>query len=290
MAKKKLHVPYDPEFHKAKPCGCIWKHATGYGTSDCHYAVNGYNASDGRKADMYNKHDHRQRAKEMGYAVDAPAGAKRGDLKVGPAVGAALRRKAASKSPSFKECYERKFGGALKWLSLDPAGWQYGFLHSKMIPKGWAAQKTFWIKQERSQGYGAWYPYHHNYHHMIPVGAFHEYVIGEDEKALARVKAMVMSEWNINKGLNIVLLPQEIFVARIVGLPAHCPWGVRHHASYSRSLKAKLKKAKLQIDKAADTQDCEDAKEAATELDRLCVDILDQIKQMTPGRKLRALR
>jgi hypothetical protein len=291
MGKKKLHVPYDEKFHEKKPYGCIWRHRSGHGPKDdCYYAVNGYDASAGRAGDMYNKHEHRARAREMGYAVDAPAGSKGGDHKVGPAVGQALARKAASKAASFKKAYEKKFGSSLKWLSLDPKGWNYGFTLSKSVPKGWGPQPTFWIKKEKAQGYGAWYPYHHNYHHMIPQGAFHEYVIGKDDKSTERVKAMVMSEWNINKALNVVLLPQETFVARIVGLPAHCPWGVKSHASYSNSLKSKLKQVKAQVDEAADTQACEDAKKAAALLDPISRDILEQIKQMTPGRKLRALR
>ncbi|NMO23654.1 hypothetical protein HPC49_54450, partial [Pyxidicoccus fallax] len=146
-------------------------------------------------------------------------------------------------------------------------------------------------KDEGRQGYGAWYPYHHEHHHLVPQGAVHEYLIGRDEKAERRLKLVLAAKWNINRGDNLVLLPKEVFVAEIVGLPAHCPWGLREHPEYSASMRYVLSKAKKALDAAmAGKGDCQKAVmklrqtlEAASEL------VLDEIKKMKPGQSLSAV-
>jgi hypothetical protein len=121
---------------------------------------------------------------------------------------------------------------------------------------------------------------------MIPESALHKYLLGNDDKMEQRVKIVCASKWNINKELNIVLLPQELAVSRIVGLPAHCPWGLRSHPTYSKSMRDKLKDAKAQLDRAMKTGACEDTELVAFILDKTCEELLEQIKTMKPGKQL----
>jgi hypothetical protein len=292
MGKKK-HVAWDfyKDYHQGDSPGCIWRHASGWGNSPCHYAMNGFAASASR-TDMYNK-DHRSVARELGYVLDAEPGKgkNRGDLKLGERIRREVAAKARSqgKGLDFRQRFERRFGSSIKWLSLHPEGWHYGHgLEPRHIPKryGGRVQPTFKVKKKEEQGYGAWYPYHHNYHHLIPQGALHEYVIGNDALSGRRVEIICASKWNINARRNIVLLPQENSVSRIVGLPAHCPWGLKHHPAYSSSMKDKLKNARKRLDKAMDTGACEDNRQVAFSLDKASDSILKQIKTMRPGRQL----
>jgi hypothetical protein len=296
MGKKK-HVSWDffKDYHKGKSPGCIWRHSGGWGKTPCHYAMNSFDVSASR-TDMYNK-DHRARAKALGYVIDAPADRrKRGDLRltslISREVGAKARsaRKLSEARAAFRKLFEGRFGGSIKWLSLNEKGWHYGYvLPLEHVPKRHrtrAPQPTFKVKDKELQGYGAWYPYHHNHHHLIPQGALQEYVCGNDDKTQQRVEILCASKWNINGQRNVVLLPQELAVSKIVELPAHCPWGLKKHAAYSGSMKDKLSRAKRQLDKAIKTKKCEDAEEVAVELDSTSDSILEQIKTMQPGRQI----
>lgn len=255
------------------------------------------------RTDMYNK-DHRGAAVRLGYVSGwsqsnepvAPTRRIRQEMATKARSEQKKKKKTACGMPfdidKFRKKFERKFGSSLKWLDLNAEGWHYGYLlPQSQVPKSRAyhgRQRTFYIFdwKKKQEGYGAWYPYHHQYHHMLPESALHKYLIGNDDKVKRRVEIVCASKWNINKGLNIVLLPQEIAVSKIVGLPAHCPWGARSHPTYSRSIQETLKKAKMQLDKAMKTKDCEDAEEVAFQLDNTCEKLLKKIKAMKPGRQL----
>ncbi|MFP2930241.1 AHH domain-containing protein [Pyxidicoccus sp. 3LG] len=295
MGKKK-HVSWDffKDNHKGGDYGCIWRHSGGWGSTPCHYAMNGYKES-GSRLDMYNK-DHRANAKAMGYVIDASGDKRRrGDLKltsrISKEVGAKSRtaRKAGDAREAFRKLFEGRFGGSIKWLSLNEKGWHYGYtLPAEHAPKKYTQgpQPTFQVKNGPAEGYGAWYPYHHNYHHLIPQGALQEHVCGDDAKTKDRVEVLCASKWNINGPNNIVLLPQELAVSKIVELPAHCPWGLKKHAAYSASMKKKLKIAKQKLDKAVQTKACEDTEDVAVELDSVSEDVLKKVKKMQPGRQI----
>lgn len=295
MGKKK-HVSWDffKDYHQGDKPGCIWRHSGGWGKSPCHYAMNGYSVS-GSRLDMYNK-DHRANARALGYVVDASGDKRRrGDLKltsqISREVGAKSRmaRKVSEAREAFRKLFEGRFGGSIKWLSLNEKGWHHGYtLPAEHVPRKYlqGPQPTFKVKNGPAEGYGAWYPYHHNYHHLIPQGALQEYVCGNDDKTKRRVEILCASKWNINGPINIVLLPQELSVSKIVELPAHCPWGLKKHAAYSASMKDKLRRVKKQLDKAMKTGACEDTEDVAVELDFISEIILKQIKTMQPGRQL----
>ncbi|NPC86927.1 hypothetical protein HPC49_53190, partial [Pyxidicoccus fallax] len=195
----------------------------------------------------------------------------------------------------FLRKYEGKFHRALHWLRLNERGWHYGYVvpveqrpkHERHRP----SQPTFQVKDEGRQGYGAWYPYHHEHHHLVPQGAVHEYLIGRDEKAERRLRLVLAAKWNINRGDNLVLLPKEVFVAEIVGLPAHCPWGLREHPEYSASMRDALRRANRALNAAMDAQgDCQDALRKLKEtLEATSRYVLAEIQKMRAGQPLSAI-
>ncbi|MBJ6759925.1 AHH domain-containing protein [Myxococcaceae bacterium JPH2] len=290
MSKKK-HVSWDfkAQYHQDDTTGCLWRHSGGYGSTACHYAMNGYEVSASRK-DMYNK-DHRKNAEALGYVDVSRDKRRRGDLKLTSKISEEVRAKVrtARKTSEFRKRFEGRFGGSIKWLSLNEAGWHYGYtLPVEHVPRKYTQgpQPTFAVKNGPAGGYGAWYPYHHNYHHLIPQGALQEYVCGNDDKTKQRVEILCASKWNINGQKNIVLLPQETSVSKIVELPAHCPWGLKEHAAYSKSMRNMLKSVKKKLDKAMRTKACEDTEDVAVELDSVSKKILKQIKVMQSGRQI----
>ncbi|MGC4120058.1 MAG: AHH domain-containing protein [Myxococcales bacterium] len=270
MSESDKHVLFDESFHEKIDCGCVWRHAAGWGESPCHYAVNGFNISGSKdRMGMYNDPHHRKKAEALGSRFGKES--KRVEL-----AGAAKARKVLdtkSKDRKFKKHVLAE--SSRRGLALRPRP-----------PQGQAAQgirhAAAHVRHQRGEEARAWYPYHHNYHHMIAAGAFATYVIGDDSdgKRMKRIEIVIASGWNINKPANLVLLPQEVLVAQVVGLPAHCPWGARSHPAYSQSLEAWLKKARRRLNKAAGTGDCRDAKKVAPELDAICTRLLAQLREM----------
>jgi hypothetical protein len=258
---KKDHAAWQcrEDHGKGEEYGCIWRHASGWGNTPCHYAMNGYRVTASR-TELYNQ-DHRAKARQLGYATDDGAGkirAEGGDVRA-EAEGVAAAR---GKGKKFVNQFLGKFYGPMYWLQLHQEGWHYGHaLSPEKVPKGCAThgvQKTFAVKHGPVEGYGAWYPYHHQYHHLVAAGAVKEFVVGDDDKAEVRTGIICASKWNINKEENIVLLPREEPVSRIVGLPAHCPWGDRSHPEFSKSLEALLKQVKESIDDAIAEAKCDE--------------------------------
>ena len=117
MGKKK-HVSWDfkEQYHQDDTTGCIWRHSGGYGTTACHYAMNGYKVSDSRK-DMYNK-DHRKNALALGYVLDVSGDKRRrGDLKLTSKISQEVKarsrtaRKTSEAREAFRKLFEGRFGG-----------------------------------------------------------------------------------------------------------------------------------------------------------------------------------
>ncbi|MFP2959048.1 hypothetical protein ACLEPN_14695 [Myxococcus sp. 1LA] len=188
---------------------------------------------------------------------------------------------------------------SLYWLRRGTEGWHIGVKHLDPVPnqtlkKGNRPQ--FQPRQNQTQGgYGAFYPYEHNYHHLIPVGAVEEWVIGKGASGSpARseqvVKLILISRWNIHNEKNMVLLPQQEFEALIVGLPAHCPWGVPAHAAYQTSLANRLRKLRRKLDEAIlEKKHPKDIKVSIlNELNDLSKILLGQVVGMRAGVQLAA--
>jgi hypothetical protein len=293
MATKKKHVAWDfyKDYHKGGKCGCIWRHASGFGKTPCHYAINGFRISGSRRG-LYNK-DHRANAIAAGHAVMRdgefmPAGAR---VKKEVA-GEAAKRRAGKAAKSFIRKFEGRFFGAMHYLQLHKDGWHYGYtLAADQVPKSrkeHGRQKTFAIFEKKgSGGYGAWYPYFHNYHHLVPQGALHEMVIANDTESEKRVEIICASKWNINKRKNIILLPEEESISLMVELPAHTPWSERSHTAYSDSMKQVLKGVKTSLDANIAKGNCEVAEaDVSQQLDEAIETAYGQVPSMAAGRQL----
>src|SRR5574342_690158 len=94
-------------------------------------------------------------------------------------------------------------------------------------------------------------PFWHNTHHVIACGE-----IMEAFPLVKEQKLLVATKWNINEMPNVLILPKQYAVARILKLPTHVPPdGPAEHENYSTRLgvrlngiKAKLSKNKSQGD------------------------------------------
>lgn len=243
MGKK--HTKWDDlkNHEKKKGCGCIWRHASGWDSSptDCHYAMNSYNALDGRQSSYNN--DNKQRAIDLGY-LDPDDKDPTDQAKKDAAKG--LNTKKNSKI--VNKYLGKHLTGPLHWLRINKNGWNVGYtinsvhLQSKnMVAKGPRPNFLPCKKNETISGYGWWYPYYHEHHHIFSQGAYKEYVIyGTGKDITKRIQITLASGWNINNETNMIMLPSEIIVARIIQLPAHRFWGTPGHKDYSQSIKKDL--------------------------------------------------
>ncbi|MBU8897876.1 AHH domain-containing protein [Corallococcus sp. M34] len=124
---------------------------------------------------------------------------------------------------------------------------------------------------DRGDNFTEWKtPYWHNTHHVIACGEIQEAFPDATEQAI-----ILASRWNINEMPNVIILPKQYTVARILKLPTHVPPdGPAEHAGYSRELgkrlnelKAKLAKNKNQTDHKltdANKDDCRKELEKAS--------------------------
>lgn len=121
---------------------------------------------------------------------------------------------------------------------------------------------------KRTGGLGFWYPYDHNHHHIIPISSVEAILTPAPEKKGTkedRVEIMMLSKWNINGGGNVMILPLDVNVSRIVQLPAHCPWG-GNHRPYLEQVKQRLSEVRDVLDGACEEQEKDkkhDARKAA---------------------------
>lgn len=91
-------------------------------------------------------------------------------------------------------------------------------------------------------------PYLHNYHHLIPNGVLNSELY-DKEHGSRLLKLLMAGKYNINNGRNIIILPQEEWIGKIIKLPVHCPGGARCHKAYSNYIRPLLNKIKKQLKK-----------------------------------------
>lgn len=196
------------------------------------------------------------------------------------------------KGTRFLTAYRSRYGKALGRLAQDPHAWDVSYqmlLDPKDFKLTFGATKdnkardytrlvkrlsteldsktalvlgpiNFHIEQADApgnKGFGKWYPYEHDHHHMIPASAFQEHVLNGDStdptvfNYMSRARVVMQGSWNIHHEVNMILLPNEVYPARILDLAAHIPWQMgADHPTYSRDLKRQLQPIKKIIDKA----------------------------------------
>jgi hypothetical protein len=145
-------------------------------------------------------------------------------------------------------------------------------------------------------GLGMWYPYDHNHHHLIPIAEVAK-MIGQTSGTVTledRIDVLVKSTWNVNKQIangptNVLILPENVTVANILGLPAHCPWDRASHPAYSASVTTRLTPISQSINDACSVEGDKQAKHdaraaAAAELKRRLEGVSSALfKRVTSG-------
>lgn len=280
--------------------GCIWRHHIeegGWDKNPCNYPLNGFHASAAEGGDRYALYsaDFRAKAETLGYVKEGEYLTEAAKKNV-KAAGERVVAEGVRKSEGFDiNKYVNLAKTAFYWLKRED-GWKINVCPSpepsNPLKKD---QPNFLPRQdEKRGGHGAWYPYDHNYHHLIPIGAVEEWIVGKAGGETARseqvIKVVLMSRWNIHKRLNMMLLPQQEIVAEVVGLPAHCPWGIPSHKEYQSSLKRKLKVIRSKIDGAIkDGKEHPEPAKVQLAFDEISATLFKKVKGMPAGRKLGAV-
>lgn len=192
------------------------------------------------------------------------------------------------------------YGQPLHRLSLNKEAWNVGHaIGGSLVTReylggqGYVQAKTRGISQpvnfapeRHGQRLGAWYPYDHEYHHIIPKGAL-KYALLEQPKNVPferRVSTIWESKWNMHNRQNIILLAENPIIAKIISLPAHCPWGARGHKIYSDMVESRLTEIAEEMEgdlsEEGEPHDVEKRAGAKlhTRLNALAKDLLSQIK------------
>ena len=267
------------DYHTGDSYGCIWRHSSSkWIDTNCDHKLNAFEASKSRN-DMY-AIDHRMHARKLGFLDMQNNLTGKGASEI------QSHAYAKDKDSKWIKKYFERYKTSISWLKEDPNAWHVNHAISGVSFEGRSNSNTFVPRPQG--GPGALFPYFHNAHHIIPQGAIKGFVIFPEGGALPaqRRDIVLASKWNINNPDNMVILPQELQVAAIAQLPAHCPYGDRKHTEYSNSLETELIDVKKKIDKAANTKECEDIEEVKLELEEVSKKMLDKIKKMHPGKQL----
>lgn len=249
--------------------GCICRHTFKKGSA-CDYQKNGFDITSSRTS-MYNdkkpKIDEKNKKKAMRDIYKE------------------VFLKAEKPRPQLNK-WMSKFKGAMKRLHDNPKAWNVG--ESCYRDKG----KNFLPR--RHEGAGWWYPYMHNWHHMIPSGATYDYIVGEDgESGVWRLRLLMFTKYNVNCKENIILLPKERFVGRALGLPVHCPYNSPNHRDYSAVCESRLTKIRNTLNKAITEEECSIAiskcQEAKNAMMALSNTLLTIIKNMYGGQSIEVI-
>lgn len=287
MAKPVHGSEPDKRGHGGDKYGCVWKHPVKGGP--CDYRKNGYEESKASRTGLYNK-DHKAIAIAKGYL------SPNGDVNVPKVEGLVATRAAdKGKSKAWETKWNKRLAGPFGLLNKDADAWHidHTYTPGKVDSPWWPpftdkpAAKTNFLPNPHG-GNHYFFPYKHNYHHIIEKGSFHELVLNaeyQDPVTPAKRKHIVigadpMLHWNINRKQNIILLPNEEPHADTVGLPSHCPWSTRSHPRYKSMLKSKLDDVRKKIDKAVKTGAHPEIEKAQDALTQAETDLLEEVKKV----------
>lgn len=205
--------------------GCVVRHISYYAEENpCSHRGTGYKISVKKRKDWYNEPDA-YKAQDIVKA----------DVRSWKPRIFSWKRKGSDKEFIFK--YKPKAHPTHKLIhglwDIDP-GKKYNFQRSSFVP------------------------YMHNYHHLIPNGVLNEGLY-DKQHGSRLLKLLMAGQYNINHGRNIILLPKEERIGRIIGLPAHCPGGKQSHKRYSTSIKGMLNDIKKRLKRALKDQTLHEA-------------------------------
>jgi hypothetical protein len=92
---------------------------------------------------------------------------------------------------------------------------------------------------------GFHHPYLHNWHHMIPNELLFQ-LLYDDDYGLKLLQVLMVAKYNINHQRNIVLLPQQDRVGKIIKWPTH----PNNHGAFDQYVSSKLSALKDQLKQA----------------------------------------
>lgn len=129
-------------------------------------------------------------------------------------------------------------------------------------------------------------PYLHNYHHIITNGELNDKLnieTKDDEYENILIHLMAV-QYNINKGVNVVILPKEQKIGRIIQLPTHCPNRARSHPKYSTYVGEQLESMAEDITGEFEKMNCEEKllaiEKLRDSLERLSERLLSEIVKL----------
>jgi hypothetical protein len=299
-----IHGEFDPnqKWH-GEGYGCVWKHAchkwnpvtkqleTKSELKECDYRKNGFDVSGSERSGLYNK-EHRNKAQRLNYFSKKT---------IGRIIDSRWKKSSSStqgkhQEKTWKNKWKDRLMGPIGLLAQDREAWHINHkFKGKLIPwwgkdRRLRSAKAENFKPFTSGGWHYFFPYKHNYHHLIARGAFSNIVLngkipsGSKITPYQRLQIVLCKKylhWNINNRDNIILLPNEEIHARIVGLPAHCPWEIPHHHDYTDMIESKLIEVRKAIDKAIRTKDHKKEINAAKKiLEETQEELLDEVKKL----------
>lgn len=276
MAQSEEHISQMTKNDLHDKGACILRHESAKKSSPCDYQWNGYQLSKtAARSGMYNKALKRSQI-DCGKADDdiyrAAASKEKRSGETASEFSQRLR--------DFIKKYRHSVRYTTRSLDRDPKAW---FIGEPAHPK------NFVPKAHDPEG-GMHRPYYHNWHHMIPNGAINEY-IGGGTDGVKRLFLLMTSLYNMNCGENIVLLPKESFVGRVLGLPIHCPYAQMSHPTYSRACEKNLTRIADQLDEVLASGkphklNDKNVVKIKKEMNQLSDKLLAGIKAMPPGATL----
>jgi A nuclease family of the HNH/ENDO VII superfamily with conserved AHH len=155
------------------------------------------------------------------------------------------------------------------------------------------------------------WPYWHNSHHLIPKSLLREVINasadGDGVNPLAPSiirKCLLVAKYNVNHTVNMILLPQDREVGKILGLPRHlilkelagpgldARTEVASHRDYDCFVEERLTKIISDFAARIDKKNCVDAEDPQTNkqrLEKLSRELLQQIKAFGADRLGRPL-
>lgn len=114
------------------------------------------------------------------------------------------------------------------------------------------------------------HPFGNQHHHILPVGAFHDQLDHEE------LILLMLAGYNINCGENLIILPTEERIGRVMEMLIH----PTNHRAYSASAKNKVKKIKSKLSKAADDEEEGHHPVEEDEIPNLKSELIEWSKQM----------
>ena len=119
-------------------------------------------------------------------------------------------------------------------------------------------------------------PYKHNYHHIITNGELNDKFKVKDGRALIY---LMQAKYNINHGKNVIPLPKERKIGKIIKLPIHCPGNSRDHPKYSKYVGLQLKKIAREINKQLTDEDCPENKVTVDNLKTALINLSKKLEK-----------